>query len=121
MMFRSVPATLLFGIWSNKGDANLEGSNCTQYQCCYSSQYFSFCTFDLFLHGLSWQKSNCTEHFSLPKRPINHFIKCEELIVLKYIYCDAMSPCSDVSDADIVSFVCLTTHPFPRFLGQKSV
>ena len=29
MAFRSVPTTLLFGIWSNKSDANLEDSDCT--------------------------------------------------------------------------------------------
>ena len=29
MMFRSVPTTLLFGIWSNKSDANLENSDYT--------------------------------------------------------------------------------------------
>ena len=29
MAFRSVPTTLLFGIWSNKSDANLENSDCT--------------------------------------------------------------------------------------------
>ena len=29
MAFRSVPTTLLFGIWSNTSDANLEDSDCT--------------------------------------------------------------------------------------------
>ena len=29
MAFRSVPTTLLFEIWSNKSDANLEDSDCT--------------------------------------------------------------------------------------------
>ena len=29
MAFQSVPTTLLFGIWSNKSDENLEDSDCT--------------------------------------------------------------------------------------------
>ena len=29
MAFQSVPTTLLFGIWSNKSEANLEDSDCT--------------------------------------------------------------------------------------------
>ena len=29
MVFQLVPTTLLFGIWSNKSDANLEDSDCT--------------------------------------------------------------------------------------------
>ena len=41
MTFRSVPSTLLFGIWSNKCDANLEDSDCWRMLLCiYSSNSF---------------------------------------------------------------------------------